>query len=154
MSEEVPVPRKGFFRRHPIATTLLLSAAGIVVLYVAWVAVGLAAFLYNNPEQMPGLSSCQSSTLSASCAQRTLSRWIASSGSVTVSGVQDVPQQSAALAQITLSDYKYTNMGRQLNYSGSGTASFVRYNDGRWMLTRVDFAGGQVWVTNINLEAK
>lgn len=45
-------------------------------------------------------------------------------------------------------------MGYSMDYSDLGTAIFSKYNDGLWVLTRVDVPGyrGNHWNVNIPVE--
>ena len=100
--------------------------------------------------------------LTTTKAGNALKQWAGSHGSVTVGGIQEVPRENAAKADITLSDYHFTAkdsiIGDQPKiYSGAGTAIFIRYNDGRWMLSKVGFTmrGGMTFTfDNINIEAR
>jgi Concanavalin A-like lectin/glucanases superfamily len=64
--------------------------------------------------------------LSTTRAQQTLSRW--SSGSITVNGIQDIPQDNTAKASIMFSSFRFkanTGFGTaDRNYSGPGEAIF------------------------------
>jgi hypothetical protein len=84
--------------------------------------------------------SCTSGTLTNACAQRALNKWV---GSGTVSGllgVQEIPSQNSAQASFTIWNYHYVgglDKRTPLTYSGSGTAIFSHFTDGRWVLSRV-----------------
>lgn len=86
-------------------------------------------------------SACGAGKLTTNRAQNTLNKWMSGrSGSVEVLGVQEFPQQNNAKA-----DLRFTNLpvkdaiwGRADTYSGSGTAIFTHYSDGRWVLTEID----------------
>ena len=100
--------------------------------------------------------------LTATKAGNALKKWAGSHGAVTVGGIQEVPRENAAKADITLADYHFTAkdsiIGDQPKiYSGAGTAIFIRYNDGRWMLSKVAFTmrGGMMFTFDaINIEAR
>ena len=91
-------------------------------------------------------------------------------GSVSVEGVQELPQQNSAAADLVFRDFKYAadNYGtpvesskynpkplptdrlptpeekfqpRLRTYSGSGRATLTRYNDGQWVLKEVNWSG-------------
>lgn len=58
----------------------------------------------------------------------------------TVDGIHEVPAGNSARADIVFKDFTYGWNGcTQLTYSGRGTATFAHYNDGRWVLTGVEF---------------
>lgn len=104
-------------------------------------------------------SSLQSSSSSSSSgtgqittekAQQALNQWItrAGRGQVTiVGGVREVPAENAATAELKFSNFIYqSNQTKETrNYSGPGTATFMHYTDGRWVLNKV--VAGDVWAS-------
>ena len=70
---------------------------------------------------------------------------------VAVQGIQEILQQNAAKADLSFSAFKYGPHDAKQSYSGSGTAYFSHYNDGRWVLTRVEIPGKE-W-RDINIDA-
>jgi hypothetical protein len=101
---------------------------------------------------------CSEKKLTTTRAQTTLNGWTSNrGGSVEVVGVQEFPQQNNAKA-----DLKFTNLavrdaifGRADSYSGSGTAIFTHYTDGRWVLTEIDIPYQiSTWWKDINMEVK
>jgi hypothetical protein len=105
-----------------------------------------------------GVFACSEVKLTTDRAQTTLNRWIANhSGTVEVLGVQEFPQQNNAKA-----DLRFTNLpvkdaifGRADTYSGSGTALFTHYSDGRWVLTEIDIPYQiSTWWKDINMEVR
>jgi hypothetical protein len=99
--------------------------------------------------------------LTNSKVQRAIQRWM-SGGSVAVQGVQEVPQQNAAVAQMTFTNLNYKlhdpilGGNNPRTYSGPGNAIFAHYNDGRWVLTKITIGHGfdSVWWDNLNIEAR
>jgi hypothetical protein len=98
--------------------------------------------------------------LTNNMAEGALKRW-ASSGDVTVTGIQEIPQENAAKVDVTFSNFKFKSTGImggkvERNYSGPGVAVFTHYNDGRWVLTKVSTSQGfdSVWWDNLNIEAR
>jgi len=87
-------------------------------------------------------------------AQSAIQRWM-SSGTVSVQGIQEVPQENAARVDITFTNFKYNDTGFQRNYSGPAVAIFAHYNDGRWVLSKISTSQGfnSAWWNNINVEA-
>ena len=111
--------------------------------------------------------------------------WTRMGGNVTVLGIQEIPQENAARADIRFTDFQFNadsygtpvdknkktppepdisdpkfyekmtqNRVGQLHterYSGQGTASLKKYNDGRWVLTGVQFGMNG---TNANIEIR
>jgi hypothetical protein len=99
--------------------------------------------------------------------------WTRKGGSVTVTGIQEMPQRNAARADIRFNQFQFNsnsygmpvdknkttppepaindpkfyekmfqNRTGQIHvetYSGQGGATLVHYNDGRWVLTGVQF---------------
>ena len=100
--------------------------------------------------------------LTAAKAESALNKWTGSHGAATVKGVREVPRDNSARADISLTDYHFTSKDAFLGdapkiYTGPGTAIFVRYNDGRWMLSKVAFTmrGGMMFTFDtINIEAR
>ena len=62
-----------------------------------------------------------------------------------VEGVQELPQENSAKVNITFNDWEFGS--GKFNYSGSGVATFAKYNDGRWVLTKVQ-TSERVWEGN------
>lgn len=90
-------------------------------------------------------------------AQKALNRFVADfSGQATVQGIQEIPQENSAKADIKFASFKYKDqmMGYSMDYSELGTAIFSKYNDDRWVLTRVEVPGyrGNHWDVNIPVE--
>lgn len=84
--------------------------------------------------------SCTSGTLTSACAQRALNKWVGSGSVSGLLGVQEIPSQNSAQASFTISNYHYVgglDKRTPLTYSGSGTAIFSHFTDGRWVLSRV-----------------
>ena len=156
-----PVKTGSIVRRHPVIFILGGIGGLLILAFVALSVIGLAiSFGIRRSSGESVLSpitnsSCRGSSLSQDCAQRTLTRWIAQNGTVTVDGVYDGPQQNTAVARMMVSDFLFRVPNRERNYSGAGTATFIRYNDGRWMLSRVDLSGlSGGWITDINMEVQ
>jgi hypothetical protein len=61
---------------------------------------------------------------------------------IVVEGVQELPQENSAKASLRFNNFEYGS-GR-FTYSGSGVATFSHYNDGRWVLTKVE-TSENVW---------
>lgn len=88
-------------------------------------------------------------------AENALNRWI-SEGQVAVRGIQETGG-NAAQADVTFTDFHYTMKGgsnRGSTYTGAGVAVFTHYNDGRWVLTKVQIGQGfrAVWWNDLNVE--
>jgi hypothetical protein len=83
-------------------------------------------------------------------------------GAVTVVGVREVPQDGSAVASIQLTNVTlkinnpFGGQATERTYTGPGEAMFVHYNDGRWVLTKVQTSEGlnSVWWDNLNIEAR
>jgi PBP1b-binding outer membrane lipoprotein LpoB len=105
------------------------------------------------------LSGCAggSNALTEGRAQKAIDRFMSGfSGHASVQGVQEIPQENAAKVDIKFTNFKYNDqmMGYSMDYSDLGTAIFSKYNDGRWVLTRVEVPGyrGNHWDVNIPVE--
>jgi hypothetical protein len=101
---------------------------------------------------------CAEKRLTTSRAQATLNKWMASrAGKVEVLGVQEFPQQNNAKADLKFASLpvKDAIWGRADSYSGSGTAIFTHYTDGRWVLTEIDIPYQiSTWWKDINMEVQ
>lgn len=102
-------------------------------------------------------------TLTDARAQRVLSAFL-DTGKVQVNGVREIPQQNAATADLTLTNFVYILPkndaitayamgpgGGRRTYSGKATAIFLHYTDGRWVLNRIDGPFGSYPDLNINV---
>jgi hypothetical protein len=72
-------------------------------------------------------------------------------------GVREIPQQNAAVAELSFIKFVYqpSDEQNQLIYSGRGTATFSRYTDGRWVLTEIrigDIYSSRIWKPQIEAE--
>ena len=126
-----------------------------------------ARFLYVSAITALCLAGCSqnqlisTAQLSTATAQKTIDQWIKSGGKATVNGVQELPQENTARADLTISNFTFqqaTGFGgvRPRTYSGPGTAIFTHYNDGRWVLSQIETNGNNefspaTW-EHINLE--
>ena len=133
--------------------------------------------------------SCVNKDLSGTnveAAVETMLRKVRIAGEVRVKGIQELPQQNAAIADLSFNAFEYAitfqgqiieaskyrpaepnkpgeipNMeqmfpGRKASYSGPGKATLKQYNDGRWILERVDWGpplSGLGLVGNIELNS-
>lgn len=102
--------------------------------------------------------------LTNSLAQSALNKWLPDDGKKQVIGVMDFPQESAARADITLTNFVWNSPkndavtayamgpgGGSHTFNGNATAIFKHYNDGRWILVTVSGPFGNF--ENLNLEA-
>jgi hypothetical protein len=96
-----------------------------------------------------GLGACSEDNkhLSSQRAERILHKWNPESrNTLSVSGVEEVPVMGGAEAHLTLKEFKYETggFGKPLPqvYTGTGSAIFRHYTDGRWVLDSVKLNGG------------
>lgn len=97
-----------------------------------------------------------SKTLSQAKAERIINKFLESKGSISsFKGVVQNENESTAVATLEVSNYQYRLYGNERTYSGPAIASFTRYTDGTWAMTRLtmtpqgDFMG-TTWVdTNV-----
>jgi hypothetical protein len=91
-----------------------------------------------------------------------LKQWMPACNS-TVTGIQELPQQNVAKADLNLSNcpFFYSNVnsptgGGTINYTGHGEAVFTHYNDGRWVMTQVSAKDRWPYFqwNGLNIEAK
>jgi hypothetical protein len=71
-------------------------------------------------------------------------------GRIVIKGIQESPQDNSAKADIEFNNFKFS--GSQSSYSGTGTATFSRYNDGTWVLKKVSVSGKN-W-DNLSIETR
>lgn len=120
-------------------------------------AIGLTGCKTNSSS--PISVSSDSGKITTEKAQRALDNWISSAGSGQVSivgGVRELPTENAATAELKLSNFNYqsTQTKQYRTYSGSGTATFVHYTDGRWVLNKVligDAMRNTSWTPSIEI---
>ena len=94
-------------------------------------------------------------------AEQAIQSWM-KKGTVTVIGIQEVPQENAAKVDIRFNDFRWNSKGNMFeragerSYSGPAVAVFTHYNDGRWVLVKVTTSQGfnSTWWDNINVEAR
>ena len=76
---------------------------------------------------------------------------------VTVVGIQDLPQQNAARAELTFNKAVFhQGCPNQKNYTGPGEAMFIHYTDGRWILEKISTSEGfnSLSWEKLNIEVK
>jgi hypothetical protein len=125
------------------------------------VAIGLVVFVSCSQPPQSSVNSFttteKSDKLTQQQAQAALDKWISrESGSVTVSGVQEIPQENSARARLTFRNLhiEWTEGNpRQMNYSDSGTATFTHYTDGRWVLNQIKLDRAPVYWKDIGIKA-
>lgn len=114
----------------------------------------------NSNTSLPPASPVSSTALTKEKAQNTLNKWKTDKGTVEVIGIQEMPQQNAAVANLQVdinykykekwpyarlpSDPEYTDKVYQ--YRGNGIATFIHFNDGKWILKEVQT--GQAFVND------
>lgn len=150
-SNELPVEIPQQKQKPAISTKLLL--AGVIVIVAVFLAMKIAREISDRQRIAESLTSGLSSksgtnsgTLTNEKAQRALQKWIKSidgSGSVRVIGIQEDAPHNSVRADIQFSNFQYLankplGAGQtRMEWSGGGTAYFIRYNDGRWILSSV-----------------
>ncbi len=124
----------------------------------------------------PSVSTSNASNLTNEKAQRAVDKaldWTKVGGKAEVLGIQEIPQQNAAIVDIRFDDFRYnadqagtpvakdkksppeprvgsptfnddmykavTQMVHTASYSGKGAGTLKHYNDGRWVLTEINF---------------
>lgn len=93
--------------------------------------------------------------------ENALNQWGMCRGAITAQGIQEMPQQNAARAILkfsncTLSGGHSMFGGGGKPYSGPGEAIFIRFNDGRWVLSKVQTSQGMDSIRwdDLNIEVK
>ena len=59
-----------------------------------------------------------------------------SESNLVIQGIQELPQGNSAEVSVVFNNFEYDREASP--YSGSGTATFTKYNDGKWVLTKVE----------------
>ena len=106
--------------------------------------------------------------LTSEQAEAALKRWMANCNPK-VTGIHELPGQSAATVNVQFSNFRFTRNERVLDqekmafserpvpkqYSGPGIATFTHFNDGRWVLTGVTTSQGPLstYWNDLNVEA-
>lgn len=109
-----------------------------------------------------GAVSAYSGTLTDGSAQAAINQWLAGDGQVRIVGVQEVPAESGARADIVLSGFVWNAPkndavtayvmgpgGGKRTYNGAATAIFIHYTDGRWLLSQINTPMGSYQNLNI-----
>lgn len=93
--------------------------------------------------------------------ENALNLWGMCRGSITAHGVQELPQQNAARAILKFSNCTLRGGhsmfgGGGTPYSGPSEAIFIRFNDGRWVLSKVQTSQGvdSIRWDDLNVEVK
>ena len=92
-----------------------------------------------------------SKTLSQAKAERIINKYLESKGTISnFKGVVQNENESVAVANLEVSNYQYNYRGNNetATYSGPAIASFTRYTDGTWAMTRFTITPpGNFWGT-------
>lgn len=72
------------------------------------------------------------------------------SGPIVIKGIQELPQENAAKADLEFNNFKFSGSSRP--YSGIGVATFSHYSDGTWVLKKVSISGKE-W-DNLDIKAE
>lgn len=147
--------------RRGVITAIVAGVLVVSLFVIGVIAVVIIGLYFSSRSKSPIQTAFDSGKLTTDKAQRALNTWV-SSGSVTVRGIQEVPTENAAVAQLSFSNLSYNLhdplFGGQKSkmYSGPGTAIFTHYNDGRWVLTKITIGQGfdAVWWDNLNINAR
>jgi len=147
--------------RHGVITAIVAGVLVVSLFVIGVIAVVIIGLYFSSRSKSPIQTAFDSGKLTTDKAQRALNTWV-SSGSVTVRGIQEVPTENAAVAQLSFSNLGYNlhdplfGGQKSKTYSGPGTAIFTHYNDGRWVLTKITIGQGfdAVWWDNLNINAQ
>ncbi|HAZ42961.1 MAG TPA: hypothetical protein DDW76_16835 [Cyanobacteria bacterium UBA11369] len=127
-----------------------LPAFGLTVLIYATNVVALSTLITGCDQIIP------SKTLSQAKAEKMINKFLQSKGTISnFKGVVQNENESTAEASIEVSNYNYKYYDTDKTYSGPATASFTRYNDGTWAMTRFtitppgNWLGTTWWDTNV-----
>ena len=87
--------------------------------------------------------------LTTEAAQRAINQF--AGGTAMVSGIQELPQENSAKADVQFSQFRFPFKDPMLGntttqtYSGPGVAAFTHYNDGRWVLSQLNLSNPSSW---------
>lgn len=88
-------------------------------------------------------SSLQPDKLHRNKALTAVSIWLASKcreANVTLSGIQEIPTENSAKADVQFTNFRFNGSFSEEVHNGPGVAIFSHYNDGRWVLKKVQWA--------------
>jgi len=121
-----------------------LPAFSLTVLIYATNVVGLSTLITGCDQIIP------SKTLSQAKAEKIIKKWIGSRGTIgNFKGVVQNENESTAEANLEVSNFQYKYYDTDKTYSGPVTASFTRYNDGTWAMTRFTITPPGNWLGTI-----
>lgn len=72
-------------------------------------------------------------------------------GAVTVQGVREIPAENSAEADLNFQDFRWQAPLGLGSFSGTGTAKFSHYSDGRWVLTKIIWSYGTYLDANVEV---
>jgi len=103
-----------------------------------------------------GLSQLSSGKLTKERAQAALNQWAGTTGrgQVTALGIQDVPAQNGARADVQFTNFTFNGDFGPETVSTTGYATFSHYNDGRWVLATVFVQGRDFYTWTPNSEVR
>ena len=130
----------------------------ITSLAASFVLITLLVACASQPSQTT-ITASDTGKITTEKAQRALNQWVTSAGSGQVSivgGVRELPTENAANADLKLTELTYVSSQTKQtrHYSGAGTATFMHYTDGRWVLSKVtvgDVWANTSWTPNIDI---
>ena len=130
----------------------------ITSLAASFVLITLLVACASQPSQTT-ITASDTGKITTEKAQKALNQWITSAGSGQVSivgGVRELPTENAANADLKLTELTYVSSQTKQtrHYSGAGTATFMHYTDGRWVLSKVtvgDVWANTSWTPNIDI---
>lgn len=149
-----------------VKPTIAALAGLVIMVFIAVIAFLISPYKLtsvSSPSMPPISSLVDSGKLTNAKAQRALDQWVGTrDGKIVVQGIQEVPQENIAKTDIRFDNFQwksksaFTGQPVSRQYSGPGFAIFTHYNDGRWVLTRVQTSQGfdSVWWENIKIEAQ
>lgn len=151
-----------------IVASVGVISLGVLMIFIIDVLISPRPSVYN--ESLSASSSgCGSGSLTTPCAQKTVDRameivrdklgnLITPNARAVVQGVQEIPQQNMAQADVTFIDTVAGSrncFGMRYRWN-NGVAIFKRYTDGRWVMTHLqtgEIMCGGTWTFN-NLEVR
>jgi len=147
--------------RRGVIAAIVAGVLVVSLLVIGVIAVVIIGLYFSSRSKSPIQTAFDSGKLTTDKAQRALNTWV-SSGSVAVRGIQEVPTENAAVAQLSFSNLSYNlhdplfGGQKSKTYSGPGTAIFTHYNDGRWVLAKITIGEGfdAVWWDNLNINVR
>jgi hypothetical protein len=127
---------KSLILRRGILVGVLTIVAVIAIMLISREVSDRHGMFSSGPSSSAGANSGK---LTNEKAQRAVDNWVNNRGQITVSGIQEIPTENTAKADLRFSNFRFKGGLGEENHSGPGVAIFSHYNDGRWVLKKIQW---------------